>query len=227
MQAQKGNTTFVRNLVDLSKSELNALAQQKKRKPVLVLTHPYYGVSINPGFENYFKLGKHLGRTIIILEEHQEIRNLQKKLMALNVKSSDKVFIASTTLGNPTPTMGWQKFFAKLDALKTKKIVVGGRELAKGTLQEAIKEHEHHHSNAEYSKEFGRYIDGKNITYESKDHAIAARHGLSYERTGIRAARMNAGRTYEHCAGGAWAKLKTRGKYKVKILQRQFSKGRY
>jgi len=222
---EQATTNQVRNLVDLSRQELEALKLQSK-KSILIITHPYYGVSSNPGFENYFRLGKHTGRIVLIFEEHNAVKQLQKKLTNLSVKPNDKVFIVSTTTGNPTPTMGWQKFFGKLDSLKATKIVVGGRELVKKTLQKAIKEHEHNLS-AEYGKEFGRYVNGTSVSYETKDHANAARHGLSYERTGIRAGKMNAGRTYEFCAGGAWAKLKTRGKYKVKLVQRQFSRGRH
>jgi hypothetical protein len=197
----------VRNLSDLTKEELEQIAQSQQGKATLVIIHPYYASSKNPGLDNFLTKGKHKGRLIIFLEEAVKVNELKEKLTKLGAAKNHTILIVPILPFNPQPTKGWQKFFKQLDALKVKKIVVGGKKIQRTTLEEML---------------------GRNplaITFP-KRFAKEQKEYIEATKARIRAAELNAGRGYTLCAGTTWSMLKARGKQRVKIVQNQFTTAR-
>ena len=197
----------VKNLSDLTKSELNKIAQSQKDKSTLVIVHPYYDSTQNPGLDDFLTKGKHKGRLVIFLEEAVKVNVLKERLAKLGAAENHTILIVPTLRYNPQPTTGWQKFFKQLDALKIKKIVVGGKDLQKVTL-DTLKD---------------TLLKAPLPTTLPRKYAKGYRDYIKATKARIRAAELNAGRGYTLCAGTTWSMLKAREKQKVKIVQSQFT----
>jgi hypothetical protein len=197
----------IRNLSDLTKEELKQIGELTKTKPTLVIVHPYYYSTANPGLNDLLTSEKRKGRLIIFLEEEIKVNELKERLQKLNASNNHSILIVPTLRHNPQPVLGWQKFFKQLDALKVKKIVVGGKEIQKTTLEDMLRRNP-----------FAVTV----LKIFSNGH----RDYIKATKARLKAAELNAGRGYTFCAGTTWSMLKARGKQKVKIVQNQFTTAR-
>ncbi len=187
---------MIRNLMNLSDKDLSKIRSANKGKETLIAVHPFWTPE-NSLFEMFLKEKLYKDYLTIVFEKSGLMPKVQDTLTRFGVKNSNSFFFVYTKTRTSTPTAGWQKLFAKLDAIGVKKIFVGGRVLTPFNLDLL---------RSQLAKEKKKKLRNKYI-YDAM-------------RTANRAAKISKSKTaWQHCAGHAWAKLAARGKYKVRTTR--------
>jgi len=176
---------MIKRLDTMKPAELQRIAVANKGKKVLVIVHPYWGNSgphwetQNPKFDRFVHSGRHQKYITVVMEHHQDIPKLRKRLEKAGLKESNSFFIVGTKWGMPNPTHGWQKLIRRLEALGARDVIVSGRDIERYKVEDVLREmnREEGHRNRD------RYSKIRTIKKAaSQSHAYSACAGITFSK---------------------------------------------
>ncbi len=207
---------MIKRLEELTQEEIQQLIKSRQSERTVVIVHPYHnqGPSVlglhadNQRFTKFIQ-GNLTQRVLtIVLDTHEGKRILELDSALGGKKQGTILWVQATSATDPKPMIGWRKFIKKLDELKAKKIIVGGREL-------------HPYPKDAWEE---RTATVRNLLKENKWNLSATKtfgEEASYLAAVAKAAKMRKQqKMFAGCAGVTAARLTTAKKFKVRTTRR-------
>jgi len=207
---------MIKRLEELTQEEIQQLIKSRQSERTVVVVHPYHNhrpsvLGLHADNEKFTKFiqGNLTQRVLTIVLDTHEGKKILELDSALGGKKQGTILWAQAeSATNPRPLIGWRKFIKKLDELKAKRIIVGGREL-------------HPYPKDAWEK---RTATVKQLLKENKWNLSATKtfgEEASYLAAVAKAAKIRKQqRLLAGCAGVTAARLTTARKFRVRTTRR-------
>ncbi|MFA6064745.1 MAG: hypothetical protein WCW44_00560 [archaeon] len=207
---------MIKRLEELAPEEIRQIVSSGLSKRTVVAVHPYHNVdphvlgyhNNNDKFTKYIQ-GEIPQRALTIVFDTAPGKKILELDLALSGKKTGLILWVETRSGtDPVPIIGWRKLIRKLEELKPKRIIVGGREL-------------NTYSKEDWAIETAELREALNRSTLRKETRISLGEERDYYAAVARAAKI---RKQKHllagCAGITAAKLTEKRKFKVRTTHR-------